>query len=51
MIPKSILSHNYAENGVKEEGIVKGCKGDLQQSKGLRCVLPSLWLGSLLVLL
>ena len=30
MIPKSILSHNYAENGVEEEGIVKESKGDLQ---------------------
>ena len=49
MIPKSILSYNYAENGVEEEGIIKKCKRDLQWSKGLRCVLPSLWLGSLLV--
>ena len=30
MIPNSILNHDYAENGVEEEGIVKGCKEDLQ---------------------
>ena len=30
MIPNSILNHDYAENGVEEEGIVKGSKGNLQ---------------------
>ena len=49
MIPNSILNHDYAENEVEEEGIVEESKGNLQWSKGLRCVLPSLWLDSLLV--
>ena len=30
MIPNSILNHDYAENEVEEERIVKESKGDLQ---------------------